>query len=254
MFAKLETLQVWEASEKFLLDASQCDFPSLTSLVLGHSYDYADDGQIPGDQAASRFIANITGTLKSIHLSTDITEARETSKALAAILGTHGQSIKKLSLVGTGCHDRHNERRAKSMTREQIEEIGKACPNLRELRVPVRRRPGDIEEVSMSKAVGTHLPQLRKLGIRLDSVQEGEGKDEKSARDLMINVAVDEALARTIMATVLDAQRQPTSLSQLHLESGRSTGIPVKLSGILDKLEFQWKCFSVYNYNQGSGR
>ncbi|KAL4899420.1 hypothetical protein BDW74DRAFT_183812 [Aspergillus multicolor] len=183
--------------------------------------DYEDDAQGLWDQAAATFIASISGQLTSIHLSTGSIGGIETNPYL--------------------------DRRAPPTTIGRLKQIGKNCPNLRELRIPVRRQKGAMEEVEIYKTFGTCFPHLETLWLRLDSVPESEDiLSDNDTRDLFVNIAVDESLARNILDIDRGSSSQPSALRLLHIEHGRSTGIPRGLGEILDRMEFRWKCFRLF--------
>ncbi|RDW72777.1 uncharacterized protein DSM5745_07949 [Aspergillus mulundensis] len=243
--SKLETLHLWEVSHDVLSVAARCEFSSLTAVALDPHEDYMEDTEGVWDQTVATLIASINGKLTSIHLSTGVVGNVETKRSLQAVLDTHGQTLEKLSLVG----GIYIDPRAPPTTVAQIEQISTACPRLRELRLPVRRQRGSIQEAAMYKALGTYLPRLETLWLRLDSITEAENKiDEQATQDLLADIAVDETLARSIMATVLDAAQPRSALRLLQIEHGRNAGVPQGLSEILDRMEFRWKCFRFFDH------
>ncbi|KAL4877553.1 hypothetical protein BJY04DRAFT_221924 [Aspergillus karnatakaensis] len=108
-FSELKTLQLWVVSTEVLQLATECQFPSLETLVLDPYYYWDVDAdedenlqaQDDGDKAASEFVRSLA-SLRSIHLSTGIMTSYAASRTISAILETHGNSLQKLSLVGLG--------------------------------------------------------------------------------------------------------------------------------------------------------
>ncbi|KAL4806490.1 hypothetical protein BDV18DRAFT_159664 [Aspergillus unguis] len=252
-FSKLQILQLWEVSENIILEAARCSFPSLSSLSLDPNFDDRRGNQLRGDQATSAFIRSVSGSLKSIHLSACTTGSYITLRAVRAILDAHGHSLEKLSLVGSRSIGEDKFSTVSYLTENHIRDIGLACPNLRQLRFPVRREKGAMDEVKIYQALGRHIPQVRDLWLRLDCMMEWKDNEFQQAQDMMVNIAIDDGLARSIMETIVTSSPS-SSLSCLRIETAREMHTPRSLSEILDKLDFRWKCLRLYDQARGRFR
>lgn len=96
------------------------------------------------------------------------------------------------------------------------------CPRLRDIRMRVRRRQGGPEKVAVYQALG-RLPRLERATLVLDCNGrriDWPGEGPERLRDIFVNFAVDETLARAIIreiASSMAAGHAP--LQRLRLET-----------------------------------
>ncbi|KAG9251249.1 uncharacterized protein F5Z01DRAFT_287660 [Emericellopsis atlantica] len=147
--------------------------------------------------------------LRSLHLG------RTNSRAIFdALLGAHGPHLRELSLDEPIV-----------LTSQNAHRLAKVCSRLRELNVTIRRSGGDESEVAFYKALG-HLSRLESVSITLDCtrpdsditglIKSGEFSTDKYDRetsirlvqDALVNVAIDEDLARSIFLAIARTQKR----------------------------------------------
>ncbi|KAF2792043.1 hypothetical protein K505DRAFT_418725 [Melanomma pulvis-pyrius CBS 109.77] len=119
------------------------------------------------------------------------------------ILEHHGASLNRLHL-------------SIRLSDNDIEDLRKACPNLQDVRLSVKRRQGDEQEVSQYKLLG-FISRLQRLTLLLDcedadiwEAYNEEGDKELQAqrmRSALINSAIDAHLAQSIFLVILAANR-----------------------------------------------
>ncbi|CAH0049042.1 unnamed protein product [Clonostachys solani] len=144
-------------------------------------------------------------------------------KILDAILHRHGRTLKELMLYPREREfrgDRNREEIPMVLTKEHILQIQTECPALEDLAIPVKRLKSSAAEVDIYRSLAK-MERLRSLLLTLDcsewrvkrdSAYNPPFDDEDSRtgqfgykrgilRDLLMNCAVDETLARSIWET-----------------------------------------------------
>ncbi|KAL4893247.1 hypothetical protein BDV59DRAFT_177870 [Aspergillus ambiguus] len=197
--------------------AKSCEFPSLKSLVL-HAVDERADRVWSRviDHYNSRgaaFIASLP-PLESLELSADF--GRE---AFDAILHHHGKSLKKFHL--TPSHSPY----ALVLTQQHIEKMSIYCPHIVNLALPIPRTKSDAQEAGLYHALGA-FKRLQRLSLVLDrsitlTPYWAGSIMAPNARDVIMNSAIDETLARSIFRTITEAHASVKSpLTWLRVEAG----------------------------------
>ncbi|KAL2827567.1 hypothetical protein BDW59DRAFT_144007 [Aspergillus cavernicola] len=241
-FSDLRTLHLWEATFDTLELARRHQFESLKILAL--DLEYTDDqregptqdDELLLDEAASKFLSAIASPLESMHLS-GVPHATQTFQA---ILDQHGKSLHTLSLITPG----GNSLAGPQMSTSRIKQIKAQCPNIRDLRLPIRRTSGDANEIKIYQAFG-EFPYLTDLSLELqltDGTPESRtfsAGDDKNARDIFMSIAVDEVLAREIFTKITNAGAR--SLQRFKLTVNSETA-PIELEPIAHVMKRQWKC------------
>jgi hypothetical protein len=158
--------------EMFDYMATNCDFPSLKTLVLDmrerhfedqfNQSDYKQESQ-EYDHAVGRFLLSLT-SLSALKLEGDIGQA-----TFDAMLVRHGQTLKRLHLMPQQAHHQF------SLGLCEFQEI-KNCPQIEELTIKVRRSRGNDMEVASYKTLGA-LPRLQNLWLILDASNRALGTD-----------------------------------------------------------------------------
>lgn len=80
--------------------------------------------------------------------------------SIGSIAGRHGSRLRRLHFKGSPLRWQHGNK-------EEILQLGKYCPLLEELTIPVQRSKGDKKEVALFRALGT-IPSLRYLDLSLE--------------------------------------------------------------------------------------
>jgi hypothetical protein len=157
-----------------------------------------------GPQDMSVKLLSALRPLQSLSIRGQISTRGQISETLvSSILDRHGTSLKRLSLPSW-------------FVDGYINDLCKACPNLRGLQLSLRRTHGDEQEVSSYQALGS-FPRLERLTLLLDGedlnileAYDEEGEKELQAqrmRSALINSAIDANLARSIFLAILAANR-----------------------------------------------
>lgn len=126
---------------------------------------------------------------------------------LDAALRCHGQSLRKLSLI---LHD------STVLSYHQAREIQERCPRLEEIKLRVCRHQGGPEGVAVYRALG-RMPRLRRAILfldvdvpsPLDARELAVPENIEQIRELLINLALDETLARAIFLEITDIAHSP---------------------------------------------
>jgi hypothetical protein len=174
-------------------------------------------------------------------------------KMMEAVLIHHGPTLKKLSLEP--CESRNNMRVRREFpmkfTEDQILQIQALCPVLEKLAITVMRDKSSASETAIYKCFGK-MESLRSLIIILDCANyrigcdptydaQFEGEDQELAwnhsniikrghvREMLINSAVDEGLARSIWE-VITQNKTGKRLERLKLWT-RNSGIFSHING-----------------------
>jgi hypothetical protein len=218
--------------------AMESSFPHLTTLLLAcgevwtwQPRDYYD--------AAKQFIRSLPSLSDLEILEWD------NSTSLAPALGHHIRKLILRSCFGTNLTP-HRLKTAANFSQQEIMQLATNCPELENLSLQIRRSRGDAYEVATYRALG-HFPRLRHLTLTLDAspppwvgipgapaseipavytkVEDhfDESDAEKLAagpfpyrkghiKDVFVNTAVDEKLARAIFEVVSSAKASNSSL------------------------------------------
>lgn len=146
-------------------------------------------------------------------------------KILDAMLHRHGRTLKELMLYPRerefrGDSDRNREEIPMVLTKQHILQIQAECPALEDLAIPVKRMQSSAAEVDIYRSLAKmeHLQSLLLIldcsewRVKRDSTYDPAFDEEDSRpgqfgykrgvlRELLMNCAVDEALARSIWET-----------------------------------------------------
>jgi hypothetical protein len=177
-------------------------------------------------------------SLQSIHLSgIPICE-----RAFQAVIDHHGKTLHTLSLVSPGSCSTAGVQ----ATPSRIRKIHKHCPNIRDLRLPIRRKKGDSREVDIYKAFGV-FSSLTDLLLQLDMTNglppplfSRPSTEAQWVLDTFINAAVDEALVLTMIHKIVRSGAH--SLQRFKVISNLEDTHPVDLANIVHVMARKWKC------------
>ncbi|KAI9371141.1 hypothetical protein BJX61DRAFT_512463 [Aspergillus egyptiacus] len=131
--------------------------------------------------------------------------ALRSPSGLLRVLEKHGPSLKGL-ILEPGHQARSSDdggHKYPEVNATEVERLCELCPNLQELRLPIKRSQGNSEECEIYKALGG-LPNLRTLVLDLHfeprprPLRHMPSVDLAITRDALINAAMDETLARAI--------------------------------------------------------
>ncbi|VUC33301.1 unnamed protein product [Clonostachys rosea] len=235
-FGSLQRLTIGGPSDKGIdgemmgLITQNHSFPRLKALCVCLERN-DPDGVRPeyGDNAAAFFSSfeplrqlSVSGPLEPTILDT--------------ILHRHGQTLKELMLYPRECEfrgddDRNREEIPMVLTKEHILQIQAECPALEDLAVPVKRKRSSAAEVEIYRTLA-RMEHLRSLFLTLDCSEwrvkrdctydpPFDEEDNKIGqfgykrgilRELLMNCAVDETLARSIWETIREGNRRLESL------------------------------------------
>ncbi|KAL4925283.1 uncharacterized protein BDV17DRAFT_300445 [Aspergillus undulatus] len=245
-FSALRILHLWEVTAETLRSLSTHSFNCLKTLAIDLEYpedrrveEYSVEKASHLDEAASAFLFGLP-PLESLHLSGFPTP----EKTFQSILQHHGDSLHTLSLISPG-----NSLSA-LITVSQIKQIQETWPKIRDLRLPILRTQGNVREVAIYKALGgfTHLTDLLLQLHLVAHKPEPEAFDHTPApptipsSEMLVNLAVDESLARAIFITVVTAGAR--SLQRLKVKRSK-TSIPYDIDSIASIMMRQWECTSL---------
>jgi len=177
--------------------AERAAFPNLDTLSIGVDLDKFTESEerdaFPHLDTLSIRLFYALPTLKRLFVQYPMARATTT-----ATLTRHGPSLQKLQLSNIS-------------SLEEIREIQYACPNLRDLRIGLRRSSGDELEVAIYELLGS-FPRLESLALNLhntlDLPPEDRSDHEEVARRMcheLTNAAMDADLARAIFNIILTA-------------------------------------------------
>jgi hypothetical protein len=146
---------------------------------------------------------------------------------LFAIVRYHGSSLHKLELMPTDS-ERRDRCAPRVDLRDQVYQLQRYCPNLRQLTLMLPRSKGDEREVALYQALGQFkfLTHLSIILVCSDQRQMDPPLPEL-VRDAFINASVDASLSRAIFNVICAAN--PSSPSVL-----RVMKTSVFLSGLVD--------------------
>lgn len=178
-----------------LLNGINIDRLETLSVINRHS-----DPEAPTSETLEWF-PDLVGNLKSLELGWFYTPL--VSKIASP-------ALRKLHLVGE-CD------RIQDLSRHELVQLGRSCPQLEDLRVPLRRSKGSAEEVACYAALGRFFPRLRHLSICLlcqDPQADPSWWDlwpldkckENLVVDFLISLAVDGKLAASIFDVISSAR------------------------------------------------
>ncbi|KAL2789070.1 hypothetical protein BJX66DRAFT_352284 [Aspergillus keveii] len=235
-FSRLRNLQLWRARRSTLARARLCDLSSLRTLALDVFNDRHSIDASPVDRAVAGFLTSLP-RLESLHLT-----GPWSTETFTAVLQHHGRSVRTLSLHPSETRRLHQF----LITPSKIQALGKYCPNLRDIRLQVKRSAGDQEEQEIYGAIAA-LPKVRHVSLQLDIYnpvkvglpERSLERDSEHVRQIFINMAVDAKLAEEIARLIA---------SQGHIETV-TLDIGINVTGILGDvaryMKRQWKCFIV---------
>jgi hypothetical protein len=252
-FSALQILHLWCVDLKTLATGLECQFSSLKTLVVQLRFEIYDAPQTFAqrmDVTGSAFLLHVA-PLQGLHL-----EGCFAQLSFQAVLERHGGSLRKLAIFPARSHSHYE---SFQITPERIGMIQAHCTNVSDLGLRVPRSKGDRRELEFYRMLGA-IPQLRDLSIELDSSQdrpEWRGPSRSSEkekppdhslnRDMLMNFAVDESLARAMFRAVI---ANGSLIERLELESKKPylNGL-VEFSQVCDFMGRRWRCIRV----RGSG-
>ncbi|KAF7131148.1 hypothetical protein CNMCM5793_004198 [Aspergillus hiratsukae] len=200
--------------------ADRLHFPALRTLRLFLGAKRGGSEQEPEFYPhAARFLQTLP-PLSEIHL-----EAWHSGLPIGTLAKRHGPRLRKLSVVGVPWQ---------CVTKDDILQLGRYCPQLEKMTIPIRRTQGDAQEVALYKALGT-IRNLKFLDLVLD-VSDPTLDDEHASVDphwddfdnqpanvdlggvnptrnghlrrLLINTLIDKQLASSIFEVISAAKPQ----------------------------------------------
>ncbi|KAJ0417364.1 hypothetical protein BJY00DRAFT_325676 [Aspergillus carlsbadensis] len=183
-------------------------FSALTCLALRLDPSApSEDAKETLDRDSTRLLASLP-PLRSLLIT-----GHSIKSPVSDALQYHGASLRKLGILYTG---------SQQLAAETIAEIGTKCPRLRELTLRIPRTIGNTDEVAYYRALGK-IPHLNSLTLELDCAARING-ERPTDRQALINVAVDEALVRSILALVAPSpfsllERLDLSISRIDMQS-----------------------------------
>ncbi|KAE8329331.1 hypothetical protein BDV39DRAFT_191539 [Aspergillus sergii] len=146
------------------------------------------------------------------------------SESLHRILIQHGGSLRGLAIEPWDTNHQNSMLSTRYkyplLDSHDVTELSGSCPNLQELRLPIKRRGGRLCECDIYNAIG-QFPQLHTLVINLgcyhwSNCLNSQNDWAASFRDTLINAATDEGLARGIWDLIVSKQ-STQSLRHLRL-------------------------------------
>ncbi|KAG4439215.1 hypothetical protein IFR05_005306 [Cadophora sp. M221] len=154
----LRTLILTKPIEHSMLNrlAMKAPFRSLSELEVPISCWDEQHSRESYSQSFTSFIGGIA-PLRSLNIWANPL----TSNILAAILEQHGASLRRLSLAKFG------HLKSVRFDADQVRELNRRCPSLRELEIKAPRSKGDFAEQAIYKALGS-MPNLQQLRLKLD--------------------------------------------------------------------------------------
>ncbi|KAL2818736.1 hypothetical protein BDW59DRAFT_165397 [Aspergillus cavernicola] len=200
-FHMLHVLQLHGFGDARVLEnAPRYHFSSLKALALDFDITrvHIEDPEGTAHQmdcAASVFVSSLP-PLESLFLSSTYAD-----KTLKAAIRQHGPTLQRLSLGPRYSQDPWRW----VLTSESLQETGRTCPKLSTLQVRVQRTQGNLDEVSIYKALAG-FPHPKHPTIELDCALRAHDNPygSKTDRDFLINIAADEALGRSILDIILN--------------------------------------------------
>ncbi|KAL3451194.1 hypothetical protein BJX65DRAFT_304598 [Aspergillus insuetus] len=235
-FSRLLNLQLWRARRGTLARARLCDLSSLKILALDVFNDRHSIDASPVDRAVAGFLTSLP-RLESLQLT-----GPWSAETFTAVLQHHGRSLRTLSLYPSENRRLHQC----IITPSKIQALGKYCPNLRDIRLQVKRSAGDQEEQEIYGAIAA-LPKVRHVSLQLDIYnpvkvglpERSLKRDSEHVRQIFINMAVDAKLAEEIARLIASQGRIETVTLDIGINV---TGI---LGDVARDMKRQWKCFIV---------
>ncbi|RHZ48621.1 hypothetical protein CDV55_100484 [Aspergillus turcosus] len=223
------------------IDFSVLQILDLRSCILGEALaSWADNLRFPalrtlrlflgtrrdGCERAPEFYPQPTRFLHSLpSLSEIYLESWHSELPIGTLAKRHGPRLRKLSVVGVPWQ---------CLTKDDILQLGRYCPLLEKMTIPIRRTQGNAEEVATYKALGT-IKNLKFLDLVLD-VSDPTLDDEHASVDphwddfdnqparvdlgginpsrnghlrrLLINTLIDKQLASSIFKLISAAKPQ----------------------------------------------
>ncbi|KAL2866671.1 uncharacterized protein BJX67DRAFT_354537 [Aspergillus lucknowensis] len=230
LFSCLRCLQLWRVKTEVLARAAQYDFSSLKSVAL-EVWIYGNPTHLHGLDAATAAFLESVPPLEALHLTGPFS-----IKTFEGVLDHHGSSVHKLSLYPS----ENYQQTQFILTPSRIKEIGEYCPNLRDLRLQVKRSMGDAEEQEIYRALG-RIPSLRRLSLQLDVHHAANTRPLRMSpddrlRNIFINMAVDAQLAREIFSLIT----RPFGVETLRLDLGLDLEPTLVMAALC--MRRQWEC------------
>jgi hypothetical protein len=239
--------------------ATSCSFHSLTTLVLVLERSI----EAPSGDVVRLFFRSFP-PLKALRMDAIVSQI-----TIDTTLEHHGKSLRNLWL---SCVRNLGDTDQLVLGIREIDKIRQHCPLIENLNIPISRSMGDAQEIAIYKALGA-LPKLRRLSLTLDSsdlsvvpsddeipipndpsFDEFERKNfpgtyarNGHVRDVLINCALDEKLARAILQRI--SESKPQDSFPLERISPVSTGagefgvpdLPMDLSQVFSYLGGSWR-------------
>ncbi|KAF7168199.1 hypothetical protein CNMCM5623_001269 [Aspergillus felis] len=204
--------------------ADHLQFPALRTLhlFLGTKEGRAEQAPEFYPQAA-RFLQSLP-SLSEIHLI-----AWHSQLSIGTLAKHHGPRLRKLSVAGLPWQ---------CFTEHDILQLGRYCPLLEKMSIPIRRSQGDAREVALNKALGT-IRNLKFLDLALDVSDPTLYQEDASLdtdwddfdneyteedlgginhsrhghiRKLLVNTLIDEPLVSSIFEVISTAKSHDASL------------------------------------------
>lgn len=185
--------------------AGKGELPALRRLGLRIVSGEAADVGVSLDEPTARLLRALPA-LEALTLT-----GRWEERVFDAVLGRHGPTLRLLRLVRVALLERRGDLDVDAV---RARAICQRCPRLEDLKLRVRRRQGGPEEVAVYRMLG-RLRHLRRVTLVLDGRVPKQspitGDEVDRIRKMLVNLAVDETLARAIY-------REITTAADLRLE------------------------------------
>ncbi len=200
--------------------AANTSFPNLTELGFTLDRKYTSGSHLDFTSCAVAFFNSLT-PLDTLKLSGSID-----LEIFHAVLKRHGTTLRNLKLRPSEPFQSHTRRKQPIIfTRDDVIHMQESCPLLEDLTMPIQRSKGSAAEVDMYRAFGK-MRNLTHLVVKLDYSNPVLGQGSEPAndpsfdewmqgfldvhvsprrghvRDMMLNAAVDEPLARSIWSVI----------------------------------------------------
>ncbi|KAH0363963.1 hypothetical protein KCU65_g7028, partial [Aureobasidium melanogenum] len=222
-FSKLRSLTVHSPIDVEALRwlTTRCRLSSLDNLALNVDY---SDRDLPDEDTSNAMddLLRSLRPLKSLKL-VGLIEPRSISLAIEH----HGRYLRRLLLYSTELLSEHHmqQGRADLATVPFLHELKENCPHLEELALRMIRSKGDVNEVATYRAIG-EISSLRKIHLSVlcsepltwnttvyeqfeaayDDSADLDHQMEARLDDALINLAMDETLARSIFQVMSKAK------------------------------------------------
>lgn len=232
-FRNLQVLQLdGFQNERLLVNAPLYRFSSLKTLTLDLSI-----GRRNIEDRQGTALPVVFSTVYHLSKASICQVHTYCEQSFKAIVQHHGSQLKRFGLIPQLSQDIWRWK----ITPEILKVVSSSCLNLSSLAVRIERTEGDANEVNIYKALG--FLRLRHLKIELDCAFKSRKKNPygtESIRDFLINLAVGEALARSILA-ITTQNSDCSTLQSLTLISRASGRLPWDLREFSRLMPKTWK-------------